>query len=236
MYKNADELYQSLKGQFKKDKLDKYEVLTARLILRYANLQGMNDTQVIELKKYLKGSRSNPDLFVPNDKQMTDALNKMTPQHRILYSLFLVSGIRKSEGEHLLENFKTLRIQHLRGFVKINLDSFRKTKNAYVCYLPEWLFYFIQQNINELSTDGLDSFIKRHNLIPVKYARKWFYTKCIELGVPESIADFYEGRISGSIGSNHYLGKQSLADKFYGEILLQQFEMLKNSTTKEVLL
>ena len=61
--------------------------------------------------------------------------------------------------------------------------------------------------------------IKKNKLVSIKYCRKWFFTKCIELGIPESIADFYEGRVANSVGSNHYLSRQSLADNNYYKIL-----------------
>jgi intergrase/recombinase len=38
--------------------------------------------------------------------------------------------------------------------------------------------------------------------------------------------DFYQGRISQSVGSNHYLGKQALADKYYAEKLAPYFSKM----------
>jgi len=75
-------------------------------------------------------------------------------------------------------------------------------------------------NNHKLSVGSLERELKTKHLIPIKYCRKWFYTKCIELGVPEAIADFYEGRTANSVGSNHYLSRQMLADKFYNEKLV----------------
>jgi len=36
-----------------------------------------------------------------------------------------------------------------------------------------------------------------------------------DIGIPEAIADFIAGRVAGSVGRSHYLGKLSLAKKHY---------------------
>ena len=82
----------------------------------------------------------------------------------------------------------------------------------------------LKQAKEQLSINSLTMRLKRNKLIPIKYCRKWFFSKCIELGIPESIADFYEGRSSNSIGAKHYLSKQKLADKYYEEKLVEYFE------------
>jgi len=80
-----------------------------------------------------------------------------------------------------------------------------------------------------LSIGSLSSQIKKKKLIPIKYCRKWFYTKCIELSIPDSIADYYDGRTSNSVGNINYLGRQALADKYYNEKLLSFFTTKFNS-------
>jgi intergrase/recombinase len=39
----------------------------------------------------------------------------------------------------------------------------------------------------------------------------------VELEVPESVADFIEGRVPKSIGAKHYMVLRRQADKFYGK-------------------
>jgi len=137
-----------------------------------------------------------------------------------------VSGIRKVEGSYLLANSHKLVAQEKDGFVKVTMNYLRHNKNSFFCYLPSSIYNQIITN-KQLSISSLENELKRHKLIAIKYCRKWFYTKCIELGVPEAIADFYEGRTSNSIGSNHYLSKQMLADRYYKENLLIELNKLE---------
>ncbi|MHB1806782.1 MAG: integrase [Thermoplasmataceae archaeon] len=52
-----------------------------------------------------------------------------------------------------------------------------------------------------------------------KYIRKWFYNFLILNNVPESVADFIEGRAPESVGPMHYLANVKQADYWYGLIL-----------------
>jgi len=120
--------------------------------------------------------------------------------------------------EYMLNN--ECKIITQEGFYKVYLNYNRGSKSSTFAYIPS----FISIPRKTTSIEGLKMKVKRKKLVVnVKYCRKWFFTKCIELGIPESVADYYEGRTSRSIGVSHYLAKQSLADKFYSEKLLPYF-------------
>ncbi len=51
-----------------------------------------------------------------------------------------------------------------------------------------------------------------------KYLRKWNYNFLIMQNVPESVADFIQGRSPVSVGSMHYLAKVKQADFWYGKV------------------
>jgi intergrase/recombinase len=53
--------------------------------------------------------------------------------------------------------------------------------------------------------------INQSDFVP-KYLHKWFYNLLIYNNVPESVADFIEGRSSANMGSMHYLAKVKQAD------------------------
>jgi intergrase/recombinase len=191
-----------------------------RLILNYCEEKRLLTVeQLTTCRKGIKNKPSGIDNYVPTDQEVKKTLAQLTPDKRLLYLMYLVSGMRKVEGEYLLTNFPKLKTQQYEGFVKISMNYLRKTKNSYFCYLPLEVYSKLSANCKQLSVRSLEQEIKRKKLIPIKYCRKWFYTKCIELGIPESIADFYEGRTSNGIGSNHYLSKQMLADKNYNKIV-----------------
>ena len=61
-----------------------------------------------------------------------------------------------------------------------------------------------------------------------KYIRKWFYSKCIDLGIPSNIADFYQGRQPLMVGDRHYLNREKLADKYYKDKLMPYFKEFLN--------
>ena len=48
-----------------------------------------------------------------------------------------------------------------------------------------------------------------------KYLRKYAFDKMIYLEIPESIADFIEGRVPQRIGAKHYLALARQSAKFY---------------------
>jgi len=172
----------------------------------------------ISCNKKIKVKQSGIDYYVPTDKEVKYTLSKLSNKNKLVYLVYLVSGIRKKEGIYLLENIKNLKTQEKDGFVKIEMKYHKGNKNNYFCYLPLKIYNKLTKTI-DLSVYSLEKEIKQKKLVSIKYCRKWQYTKCVELGIPESIADYYQGRVSNSIGENHYLSRQMLADKNYSKII-----------------
>ncbi len=215
IYFYPETLFKALLSMVKNNNLDKYTVLSLRLLLKYAEGEDfLPKEQIDQILRSLKSKRSNPDQYVPTTTKIKETLSGLQRKNQLLYLLCLCSGIRKVEVKRVITS-TNLRIVRNDGFVKILLNSRNGTKAAFFCYLPDWLWEEALKVKEELSFDSLDMEVKRKKLIPVKYARKWYYSKCIELGVPESIADFFQGRQAQSVGANHYLAKQALADKYY---------------------
>jgi intergrase/recombinase len=179
----------------------------------------VSDNDVSYIKKKLKTKQYNADNYVPTDDEIKQTLFQLSPNNQLVSLVSLVSGVRKVELDYLIKNLNSLKCQQFEGFVKISMNYLRKTKNSYFCYLPLEVYSKLSANHKRLSVSSLEREIKRKKLIPIKYCRKWFYTKCIELGIPESIADYYQGRVSNSVGGNHYLSRQMLADKNYSKIV-----------------
>jgi len=205
-----------------KIKETRYTVILVSLLLKYLQEKHkVTETDILPIKKLLNFSNpSKQDTYVPTDNEIQQTLFKLTTKNKLIYLMYLVSGVRKVEGEYLLEKIDSLKCQQLDGFTKITMNYLRHNKNSYFCYLPLGVYNRLSTDHKQLSVGSLEAEIKRKKLIPIKYCRKWFYTKCIELGVPESIADYYQGRTANSVGSNHYLSRQMLADKFYSEKLI----------------
>jgi intergrase/recombinase len=214
------ELFNLIKNNIDKINEDKYLNRLVRQILNYSSEKEIiseNDISVI--KKKLKTKKSNVDNYVPTDNEVLQTLSQLSDKVKLVYLMYLVSGIRKVEGRYLLDNVSSLKSQQFDGFVKVTMNYLRKTKNSYFCYLPLEVYSKLSVDHKQISVSHLERELKTKHLIPIKYCRKWFYTKCIELGVPDSIADYYQGRVSNSVGGNHYLSRQLLADQNYKKIL-----------------
>jgi intergrase/recombinase len=57
--------------------------------------------------------------------------------------------------------------------------------------------------------------VKFPNVVCCKYLRKFAFDKMIELGVPESAADFIAGRTPKTIGAKHYMILLRQAKQYY---------------------
>ena len=71
--------------------------------------------------------------------------------------------------------------------------------------------------------DAVSSNIRKNGVAP-KYLRKWFYNFLIINNVPESVADFIEGRAPESVGSMHYLSRVRQADYWYEKTALPRLQ------------
>ena len=198
---------------------DETAIKMIRLILNYCEKKELLTTdQLAQCRKKIKTQKSGVDNHVPTDQEIQQTISQLTSNNQLMYLVYLMSGVRKVEGSYLLANIHKLKTQQMDGFVKVTMNYLRHNKNSYFCYLPLEIYNQLSTTQKPLSTNSLEQEIKRKKLIPIKYCRKWFYTKCIELGIPDTIADYYQGRTANSVGSNHYLSRQLLADQNYSKM------------------
>jgi intergrase/recombinase len=108
--------------------------------------------------------------------------------------------------------------EHLNGFYRVTLGEFRGSKQAYYAYLTEFTYDQLK-GVQDKSLNALQAtqYYRRLGLMRPKYARKFAFDKMVELEVPESVADFIEGRVPKRIGAKHYMVLRRQADKFYGK-------------------
>ncbi len=149
MYKNP-ELYLVLLKRVSKNNLDKYSVLAIRMFLKYLEFNNLFFSEQLEkLRKPLKSHRSNPDMFVPTDEQILSTLQGLSYENRLIYSMFLFSGLRNVEIQQILKDWDKLEVQQMEGFVKIKLTSYRNTKNSFFCYLPLDFYNILKEKISD---------------------------------------------------------------------------------------
>ncbi|MDH5782728.1 MAG: integrase [Candidatus Bathyarchaeota archaeon] len=67
--------------------------------------------------------------------------------------------------------------------------------------------------ISVLPTDF--RYFRKFGYVAPKYIRKFVFDKMIDLEIPESMADFIEGRVPKGTDAKHYMALARQASKFY---------------------
>ena len=75
---------------------------------------------------------------------------------------------------------------------------------------------------------AVSTYFIRNGYVTAKYIRKFSFDKMIELEIPESIADFIQGRCPRRVGAKHYMALARQASKFYPRYL-EYIEDLRRS-------
>lgn len=68
---------------------------------------------------------------------------------------------------------------------------------------------------DKLSDIAASNYFGEYGCVRPKYLRKFAFDNMVELEVPESVADFIEGRVPKRIGAKHYLALARQSSKFY---------------------
>ena len=82
-----------------------------------------------EFKRW-KTRKSRPDIYVPGDGEILEALSAPEPWGT-LYRLLLKSGLRLREAVRVVNEIDGLRVVELDGFVRVELAWYRGSKKAY---------------------------------------------------------------------------------------------------------
>jgi intergrase/recombinase len=189
-----------------------------RVLFNFLEATGY-DAQVLTLyRKALPTFTCGVDLKVPEEAQIVQALNKLEeakPEFIALYNLLIDSGLRLIEAVKAIAELKSAEV--INGFYRIPLGEFRGSKQAYYTYLTKSTYdQILQLDIKPLNAPTATNYYRRIvKVISPKYLRKFAFDKMIELEVPESVADFIEGRVPKRIGAKHYMVLRRQADRFY---------------------
>jgi len=178
----------------------------------------ISEEEANQLKGYLKLKQSKPDNFIPSDEIILNVDNNIKNDRvKIIYKILCYSGLRITEAVKFIREFDKTKLIINESFVRYPLNYNRGKKNSYYVYLPkEFGLSLHKMYIHE---DTVTHYISKAGLNP-KYLRKWFYNFLIFNNVPESVADYIEGRSPLSVGSMHYLGKTKQADYWYDKVVI----------------
>ncbi len=189
-----------------------------RNLLKFYEEHELMDVEIIEkYRKIVKIPQTGVDTYVPSDEEIINAYKKAKDErYKLLFKLLAVSGLRLCEGVWLLSNFDKRRLMVNRKIAKYPLNLDRRTKRAHFAYMP--LSVAEELKKIRLSFANAQSYLAKKMGLPAKYIRKWHYNFLILNGVPESVADFIQGRSPISVGSMHYLAKVKQSDEWYAKV------------------
>ena len=193
-----------------------------RVLFNYLEALGYDDWVVNILRKSLpKANCTGIDLKVPDEPEIVRSLSSIknaTLKYWALYNLLVDSGLRLVEALKVISEFEADKVATVNGFYRVEIGAFRGNKQAFYGYFTEYTFKLLNQVSEKAFRPGTAAHrCRKHKAIAPKYLRKFAFDKMVELEVPESVADFIEGRVPKRIGAKHYMVLRRQADKFYGK-------------------
>ena len=191
-----------------------------RTVFNFLEATGFNADALTVYRKALPTFTCGIDLNVPEEAGIIKALvrlklNGARSEYVALYNLLIDSGLRLIEAVKVAERIESAEC--MGKFYRLALGEFRGSKQAYYAYMTEPTYRQVAAlNGNTLNARHATDYYRRIiRVISPKYLRKFAFDKMIELEVPESVADFIEGRVAKRIGAKHYMVLRRQADKFY---------------------
>ena len=191
-----------------------------RTIFNFLEATGYDADTLAIYRKALPTFQCGIDLNVPEEAGIVQALGKLKnaqPEYLALYNLLIDSGLRLIEAVKAIGELGKAEL--INGYWRIALGEFRGSKQAYFAYLTQPTYnQILALKCQPLNAQKATDYYRRIiRVISPKYVRKFAFDKMVELEVPESVADFIEGRVPKSIGAKHYMVLRRQADKFYGK-------------------
>ena len=195
-------------------------VMVVTVVRAYINFllenEIITEETAIYFRKALPSRKTNPDGYVPTDEDVKKAYEKIKKERtRTLFQILAFSGIRVTELVKMLTEFDSEKLISDNGISKYPLNYNRGNKRSQYVYMPSELAEKLHRHYLHKDTISLE--VRRYGIAP-KYLRKWFYNFLILNNVPESVADFIEGRAPESVGSMHYLSRVKQADYWYLQV------------------
>ncbi|MHC1599955.1 MAG: integrase [Candidatus Methanospirareceae archaeon] len=201
-------------------------IKSLRLLIKYSAAAGIISKQYAsELLDVLHVPRAGIDIHVPSDDDIISAYEvvREDPIGSLLFRLLCFSGIRLREAVEMINNFDETKLYVNDVIARYTLAMSRKTKNVYYAYFPSAFVSELRKI--EISYRAAEKKIRISGVAP-KYLRKWNYNFLISRGVPESVADFIQGRAPLSVGSMHYLARVRQADEWYAKVAPELWSLL----------
>ncbi len=175
-----------------------------------------------KLKKAVKTQYSGVDLYVPTDEEVREWLRRIDKEDaRTAMLLIMFGGLRIKEAVRILEKFEKgkLILEKINGteIAYYELGWKRRTKMANYAFMPGWLGKKLRRF--ETSYYRVQAYAVNRG-VKMKYLRKWFINKLVELEVPESVVRFIIGHSQReNILGIHYLDLLRQAKRYYAKVI-----------------
>ena len=191
------------------------------VLLKFYELKGVNPNYLNALRKALPRDNVGIDLYVPTEDEIVASLKKLEGiplKYQAFYNLELDSGLRLTEAARLINQFD--KAVQVKGFYRCTLGFFRGCKISYAGYFTPYTKDLIQKIKNTGETvdeRNASHYFSKYNFVNAKYLRKFMFDTMISerFLVPESVADFLQGRTPKKIGARHYSKLLRQADGYY---------------------
>jgi intergrase/recombinase len=192
-----------------------------RNLFNFLEAQGFNKDYLDTLRKNIPKDEIGFDVKVPSPEEIAESLQVMAKgqmRYQAVYELVVDSGLRLIEACQLLNNFSATNVEKHEGFYVAPLGYFRRSKLAYFAFFTQHTFNLIKQVKEKVDWELATNYVrKREDVAAFKYLRKFANDTMTseELNIPESTADFIQGRTPKSIGARHYMQLKRKAIQFY---------------------
>jgi intergrase/recombinase len=190
-------------------------------LFSFLRAQGFSRDYLDVLRMNLPKDEVGFDLRIPSEEEIVKSLRVISEtclKYKALYSLVVDSGLRLVEACRLISSFGELQVERFDGFCVVPLGYFRRSKLAYFGLMTDYTFKLVDQVKEEIDWESAVTYIrKRPGVVSFKYLRKFANDTMTndELNIPESVADFIQGRTPKSVGARHYMQLKRKAIQFY---------------------
>mgnify|MGYP000341890308 CR=1 FL=1 len=202
------------------------------LLKFYRKIIGYPKDFIEDLKEAIPTIRTGVDTYVPSEEAIVrtlKALRHAPLKYRLYWWLPLVTGIRpEKDAIKLITEADLSRAERIEtphgAYYFLELGWVRKTKATFVACLPDFIYDMImafRESGEKLSYEGARHFRRKRmpHIETLGSMRDFCYNKLLELGMPESAADFLNGRGPRTIGGKHYMDKIRQIKTFYPRYL-----------------
>jgi intergrase/recombinase len=200
-------------------------IRAVRSLFNFYEAQGLASEWWLDLlRKNIPKDEVGIDLWVPSEDEIVTSLRLLGraegyQSYFAVYNFVLDSGLRLTEAMRFLEAFTGDGAERFDGFYVAPLGYLRKSKFAYFAFFTEYTMELLRSTEKIMYESAKGNVRKRlgKQIVCYKYLRKFAFDTMTneELNIPESVADFIQGRTPKSIGARHYMKLKRKAIKFY---------------------